>query len=738
MKNRLLSLLLIAALILPCFSACASDTAGSSSKSPTIQGVYTGDGVPGEDSDVTGQTPSEQGTLTVAVQDDAGLTPNFIDTLNSSLIMLVNSDNSYVQGTLTSIQGGSTPAMINDTLYLPAAFVSEAFGAETSWDETAQTLNVQWDSNTMSITADADSIIVNGSTIALSSASVIENDVLLTPAEPLCQGLSQNMYCSDDLLIVGPDLSTSKQDVPEDSLNTVFSALSTKLAFSQVGGLTTGSKKTYEEWTQCTKSIVIDPTLAPWSSAKDELAASSGSLYIENISITPAEQDTYNCTMDVYNYLGYTYGSVEVYDANDRLKEVEQIKPFSGQKDSITGAICDVCILMGDVQKAIANQSLDYLNYKTKLNSQIDTIQVNIPVGGYVIITCNPMHSEYVAVYNMTHTLVETMFALDEIGSIFKTTEDLQTTKQIIKDYLIEEILKNTTLIHEISTEYRIFLSNMEEAGWYNMKSFVESTCQSLLDMLSRVEFDVWGLVTQSISGAAGEVVDSAAETALKKIVPGADIPLVTWKVSTNLSNLFCLFMDISSVCNTQSLMLETYDWKSAYAQILRDYPTEDATGNLCFLTGYINNDMVPELMIIDAVAQFGSTMEVYSFQNRKIVQLSDPYGSTEFNVPSAMFNYVELEGIMFTGNMHRGYVSVQYSELDGAQFHSIHSFNDNESAVGDVEAEYAYNGRSCSKWYYHWKLDELDKEYKDTVINVSGFSDGHELTEENIQKVFA
>lgn len=723
MMKRIMSLFLVLAILVPTLCACSDS--GSGEKRPRKKS----DGI----SETQQNNPNGTG-VAVEIDGDLGITDEFVEMLSASLVMRLNSSYSYRGGAVSANDENAAPLLIDNALYLPAAFVAKSFGAETEWDPENQMLSVWWDDHSMTICATDEYMVVDGENAPLPSTSVVENNVLLTPAEPLCDELGQTVEQVDNLVIIGDGLSEVTKGISEDAKTLVFSSMDARLGTVNGWEFDSSRTRTYEEWVACTKSIVLDPNMAPWSSPKDQLAAVTGSLYVENISITPAANDTYDCTMDVYNYMGYTYGAVEVYGPDDRLLEVERIKPFAGQQASPVQAVCDVGVLMGDVAKAWKHWDLDYMDYKSSLNSEIRKgLKVNVPVDGYVIITVNPLHSDRVAAYNMIHTLVEVMFAVDDL----KVGGSKESAKALIKDYLIEELSKEATMIPEMAAEFRIFLSNIADENWVNLPEFAQVACDSLMDAVNRMEFDFWGAVQNAVKEAGHSLTDFLVEEFVTKVLPGGDKIFLGWKITTNVSNLVCMFMDLNTVTNAKSLMLENFNWKAAYSKILREFPRENVQGTLTFATGYVNDDMVPELIIIDAVAHFGNTMYMYTYDNRRIVPVLTTTGETEFNVPNATFAYAEMEGIVVRADMNRGYVSEVFDQLQGTQFQRIHSFSNDEGAVGDSSgATYQYNNATVARWYYNWKLESLQIKYQDTLVSLSGFT-MDEVTEANIKRYF-
>ena len=722
MMKRVMSLLLVLALLVPTLCACGDSGAGE--KRPEKEPASNGEN--------QSQKPSATG-ISVEIEENWGITDELVSALSSSLVMRLNSSYGYTGGIVSAINDNVFPFLIDDTLYLPAAFVAKSFGAETQWDPETQVLSAKWENHAMTICASDEYITVDGTKISMPTTSVIESKVLLTPAEPLCKGLGKTVEREDDLIIVGDGISELTGGISQEARTLLFSGMDAKLTTVNGWNVDSAKTKTYEEWVACTKSIVLDPTMAPWSSPKDQLAAVTGNLYVENISITPAANDTYDCSMDVYNYLGYTYGAVEVYGADDCLVEVERIKPFSGQKTSVVSAVCDVGILMSDITKAVKHWDLDYMNYKTPINSEIQTVKVNVPVDGYVIITANPQHSDRVAAYNMIHTLVEVMFAVDDV----KMGGGKESAKSLIKDYLIEQLAGEATLIPELAAEFRIFLSDIAKVEGYNLKELTQTACDSLMNAINRVEFDFWGAVRDAVKDAGHSTADFLAEEFLTSVVPGADQAFCAWKISANVSNIVCLFMDLNVISNAKSLMLENFNWREAYAKILREFPKNNVNGTLNFTTGYVNGDMVPELIIIDAVAHFGNTMYMYTYCDRKIVPVQNTDGKVEFSIPYAAFSYVELQGIIARGNMHQGYESEWFDQLCGTRFQKVCSFSNDAGAVyGSSKPTYYYNDSKVGQWFYDWKLGSLKKEYNDCMVAVDGFS-LPEVSESNIRSYF-
>lgn len=719
MKRRMLSLLLVMTWMLSCLSGCARGMKDNA-----------------EDTDKE-KPPKEEGHV-VEMLDDFGLSETFVRTLSRGIIFLLESANSYVKGQLTMIDGGAAPVLIDEILYLPAAFTAQAFCADSSWDEERKTLCIQWEDNSMTIVANEESMILNENSVKMEGAAVLENGVLLVPAQALCQEFGRSIHKEEDLVIIGESFTEAKKDVPEGTVNLVMSSLRSRLSPVSGAEVDSESGKTYADWARCTQSIVIDPSMAPWTSKDGELAAVSGSLYVDSISITPTEGDSFDCTMTIYNYLGYTYGSVEVYNSDDGLEEIERIKPFSGQKTSVTSAVCDIGILMNDIQKAVKNWDLDHLNYKSELNSQINTMTVNVPAGGYVVITCNPMHSDHVAVYNAIHTLVELSSSAGDMIELCTGVGSADSVKDIMKQAIQKELMSDPTVVAELAAEYRVFLSKIEGITWFDVNGFAEKACEELLNMFERVEIDIFKLLESAAKAAGAAVADFACEQFLTTLIPATELAFAGWKITTNASNLVCLLMDLISTQNAKSLMIETFDWRAAYAEILRYFPMGNTRGRVQFMTCYIDNDMVPELVIIDAVAHFGNTMWIYSYQDRNIVQF-DVQGSTDINAPNAMLIYVELAGLVIYEDMHQGFSKQYYRELQGTSFQDIHSFTDNEGMVSgtDENPNYTYNGTTVLKSYYQWKRQQLLDKYEDKVIVVSGFGDGYDLTEANIKKVF-
>ena len=705
--KRIISLLLLVSMILGCFVGCDQ---GNS-----------------ERDDGRGSGSSGKNKLKVTAQEDVGISKELIRALDEALILLEGSNLVFVDGKVCDADGVA-PSRLNDVLYLPAKYVAECLGAETKLNKDGTKLSVQLGKTKVDLLADAFELTVNGKSVSMESPVMLEDAIFSVPAEPFCEALGQTIRQDNGLIYISNDLAAAEDGVSADVVGMVGSAVRAQLT-PVSGGLFEGEGN-YDQRKDCSEVMVIDPTLAPWSSPEGELAAVSGSLYIEDISITMANEDEFDCSFTVYNYLGYTYGSVEVYDSDDQLVELEQISPFEGQKSSITGAFCDIGVLMSDVKKAVTNLNLDHLNYKSSLNSSIQNIKVRVPVGGYVFITCNPEHSDYVAIYNTAHALVEVAMATGDVASLAFGSGDEDTFKDAMKDEVIEALLGKGAKAAEIAAEFNNMFSKASNCSLADVGGYVAQMAKSLANLFQRADIDIGELLTSAAEEAATTVADFALEKLLTNFAPFTKPAFDSWNIICNTSNLFCMFQDMQSTRNVRSLMLETADWRAAYARILREH--EDGY-NLRFVLCYIDGDMIPELVVIDAVAHFGNTIEFFSYKDGKIIKLKGSGGETEMSFQYASFVYAELQGVICSGGMHMGYVSNHYQVLEGDQFQIKHSFYDNSGTM--EEPSFTYNGTDVSEWYYNMKMSEMKKKYADQVL-VDGFSDGYDLTEQNIVKV--
>lgn len=202
-------------------------------------------------------------------------------------------------------------------------------------------------------------------------------------------------------------------------------------------------------------------------------------LQIENSRVSENSDGSCNISFDVYNSL-YLYGAVEVYGADGQLKDAEYIDKWAdvaGIKD-VVSYICEIALVS-------AGQS----DWK-ELASAETHIDVEVPKGGYILISANPKESVVCSMLNSMDLIWQYM---DYMG---KLKDSMGSEKQLPK-----------VIIQKIQEE-----SDSFPAKW--SKAFFNEAFQESITSETGVQDFVKGLVNVLMSNDLDQMVASTlAET---------------------------------------------------------------------------------------------------------------------------------------------------------------------------------------------------------------------------------
>lgn len=715
MKRRLTALFLIAAMLLSLLSGCGADA-------------------PAEDSPAGSE----------AIAGASALPEAFTDALKQALILLTDSEHCYAQG-IKTLLNDAIPAQVGGTLYIPAAFVAQSLGGTVRQEENK--LTVTCNDLTLEITNGTQVIAVNGTEKDFASGAAFTEEGVLVPAEEYCDLLGAELHRRDNLVLIGNGLEAGLNAAEEAEARLVLSALTTELSPRSVAPAGT----TYEERLASSYTITIDPVAYPYSTEKDTLIAVAGCLYVENLSVDYVpDRDEYTVEMTVYNYLGYCYGSVEVYDSSGKLKELERIEPYGGQKSSVVSGLTDVAQLAMDTGKAVWNWDISYLTYRTDLNSSSQKIKVAVPKDGYIYITCNPTHSNYVALYNMVYAFVNTAVCLSDIGEAVVGKKDKGgDTVNILVEYILDQLKDDPGLAAEMAAEYVNIFAGRE----YDIWGFYDNSraiAEDVLDVFRRAEINIVKLLADGIGSKLSETRDKVVDELLTRLAPITEKPLDTWKVSTSAANLINAFLDMSSVTNCSSVIVDFSDWRTAYCEKLADWCGSGDS----FALAYIDDDNIPELLILHAGGRIGSSALIYTYRNRQVVSIPSCYGD-EIPMGYGEMRYLPFQGTIIQGNSYEGTTFIDCMVLKDGQFQLECTFEDDAMAKssGGIVI-YKYNDIIVTKSYYELMLYNLGIFPEEDVVSekypiptewildraqiISAYTSGWFITQANLENIYS
>lgn len=163
--------------------------------------------------------------------------------------------------------------------------------------------------------------------------------------------------------------------------------------------------------------------------------------------------------------------------------------------------------------------------------------------------------------------------------------------------------------------------------------------------------------------------------------------------------------------------------WKSAYRQFLENY--SDSQANPVFGLIYIDDDEIPELVIIGGQAHFDGA-DIYTIYNDQVTKVNGDYSYGEYG----SFSYAPKENRIFSGYMNHGYTTSNFYSIVDGKNNKIASFSDDLENVGEDMAEYKYNDATVSYEEYKAVNDSL-------YVNMQtfGYTDCVPVTSENINR---
>ena len=666
-----------------------------------------------------GKEPAPEAAETVPPEDTAkafALPEELAAALSRAVILLTDSENGHAGGVKAAL-ADAAPRLLGGELYIPAAFVARGLGGTASQEEGK--LTVAWGGNTLEIRSDTEQILLNGTEQSFASGAAFTEEGVLVPAEEYCEMLGAELSCREDLVFIGQGLEAGFHNADSQTLSLVCSAMKTNLA----GSLPKLEGATFAERAKHAFVLNLDPENCPFATAQDTLVAVTGSLYVDNLSVEYLEEkDSFQVKMTVYNYLGYCYGSVEVYDRNDRLVELERVKPYEGMKASAIGAVADMAKVCFDTAEALAYWDAQYLTYRTDLNSSVNEITVEVPRDGYIFITCNPAYSEYVALSDMVYALVHTTISLSELSEVVfgEKVNGAETVDRLV-EFIVEQLQKDPGLLMEMKTEFARIFGN-REYDFLNLGNAAGEVAKAVLESFDRMEIPIWDILSEALEFLIADPLSEDGEqllldTFLKKVselAPVANKALDAWKISTTAGNMVSCFMDLSSVTGCGALILEISDWREAYA---RELEPMIGSGDR-YTLAYLNGDNTPELLVLHAEGRIGSYARIYSYMCRQVVPIPTEYGY-DMQMGYGEMMYLPYQGTLIQGNSYNGvaFIDVLLLEEDGFRVNT--TFEDNAMQVSERGwVSYKIDGSTVTKARYFLGLTELGIFPEDAVLS--------------------
>ncbi|MDO5804194.1 MAG: stalk domain-containing protein [Clostridia bacterium] len=343
-------------------------------------------------------------------------------TKGSTVIKLfANSDTATVNGKEVTLT--SPVANKNGTTMVPLRLVSEALGAEVSWDAETKVVTINLDKEV------TDKMVFSSNDTSLSFK--VGEDIIIGV------GLDKDNVTDEELNNIKISMDDRYSVVPYDSKivdnkkyfyfkantegNYSIYAENSKTGESVEIPLSINKNKTYNIGSVPTQKV----------DGEDVIVNNFSGMTIDNYKEEKLKNGSCNVSFDVYNTKS-VYGEVEVYDSNGKIISAKPIEKNSDSATSMKGALLDnIKDLYGDIVEGTV------FTYKQKSGySKKTSVSVNIPKDGYIKITNDVKESYMVGVLNITDLCLQTKQILSVAGKTDSNMENKVAEKITSKEFL--------------------------------------------------------------------------------------------------------------------------------------------------------------------------------------------------------------------------------------------------------------------------------------------------------------
>ena len=243
-----------------------------------------------------------------------------------------------------------------------------------------------------------------------------------------------------------------------------------------------------------------------------------GGMYIDEFKSVEKDKDTMSVSFNVYNTANLV-GAVDIYDANGNITESKQIKRFDGGyvtslKDTLISGykLVEDIFITGNI-----------LTYKQDSYSEKTSVSLDVPKGGHIEITNDPLYSNTCAIFNCSEFITTSILMFGDVVDVdAKTQKEIAeiTGKNVVDKFLKEYIaaLSGKTANEKIINLGDKFIKKLTEKSLKKiLESSITGDLASFVDegkaILNECDIDL----EKAIISSAGSIGISIAESTLKK-----------------------------------------------------------------------------------------------------------------------------------------------------------------------------------------------------------------------------
>ena len=193
-------------------------------------------------------------------------------------------------------------------------------------------------------------------------------------------------------------------------------------------------------------------------------------LYMDNYSYVVNEDKTASVSFDIYN-TNYTYGVVEIYDAEGKIKHAVLIGKMRNNNTSIKNVMLEnVGCLARDIKDG------DLLSYRQESGfSKCTPVTVKIPKDGYIKISNDPKNSAIVNIINSADILMS-------LGKLTNEIKNYDVNADVFMEKLTMKLLDEKLFITLIENE-----NNFSDDLWKGVAKKAVFSTKSLGDFSNTI-----------------------------------------------------------------------------------------------------------------------------------------------------------------------------------------------------------------------------------------------------------
>lgn len=236
-------------------------------------------------------------------------------------------------------------------------------------------------------------------------------------------------------------------------------------------------------------------------------------MFVDNYKIAYGKDVAY-VTMDVYNRTAI-YGSIDIYDKDGKYLRSERINRKKTMPTSIKDVVFDACGLFSDAT------SKELLTYRQNSYTQKTSISIEVPEGGYLVISNNSEESIGAAVFNFSDFMLNAVLKLSEV-----VLKDAETEKaaESFSAAILGELKKISADQTDIAKDLAIWAQ--ENYTIENQSDFVNQYVNHGITLFKKLDIDAVNILMSCISDVAADQITGILERAFEKASGPAGIAL--------------------------------------------------------------------------------------------------------------------------------------------------------------------------------------------------------------------